>query len=196
MATIFHYGSKNTVIEHHQKEAFIQESIHKIITKQGSAPKRVLLLPPDMTRLHSDAGTLTQIVYKQLSAQAYIDIMPAIGTHFPMTEQEIKTIRNSLEIMGKRSQALAQMFYNRLFRLDPSLRRMFRTDIDVQAEKLMAVLAVLIGSLEQFDTLRPTLRYMGSRHAEYGVLPEHYKTSVRRCWGRWKKLQAQGSTRP
>lgn len=93
-----------------------------------------------------------------------------------MTEQEIKTIRHSLEIMGKRSQALARMFYNRLFRLDPSLRSMFRTDIDVQAEKLMAVLAVLIGSLERFDTLRPTLRYMGSRHAEYGVRPEHYQT--------------------
>ena len=93
-----------------------------------------------------------------------------------MTEQEIKTIRQSLEIMGKRSQALALMFYNRLFRLDPSLRSMFRTDIDVQAEKLMAVLAVLIGSLERFDTLRPTLRYMGNCHAGYGVRPEHYDT--------------------
>lgn len=93
-----------------------------------------------------------------------------------MTEQEIKTVRRSLEIMGKRSQALALMFYNRLFRLDPSLRGMFRTDINVQAEKLMAVLAVLIGSLERFDTLRPTLRYMGSCHAGYGVRPEHYHT--------------------
>ena len=93
-----------------------------------------------------------------------------------MTEQEIKTVRRSLEIMGKRSQALALMFYNRLFRLDPSLRGMFRTDINVQAEKLMAVLAVLIGSLERFDTLRPTLRYMGSCHAGYGVRPEHYST--------------------
>jgi len=95
-----------------------------------------------------------------------------------MNEQEIKTIRQSLEIMGKRSQALALMFYNRLFRLDPSLRSMFRTEIDVQAEKLMKVLAVLIGSLERFDTLRPTLRYMGSCHAGYGVRPEHYRTVV------------------
>ena len=41
-----------------------------------------------------------------------------------MTEQEIKTIRDSLEIMGKRSEGLAQMFYSRLVRLDPSLRGM------------------------------------------------------------------------
>jgi hemoglobin-like flavoprotein len=95
---------------------------------------------------------------------------------FPMTEQEIKTIRHSLEIMGKRSEGLAQMFYSRLFRLDPSLRGMFRTDIDVQAKKLMSVLAVVIGSLERFDTLRPTLRHMGSCHAGYGVRPEHYRT--------------------
>jgi nickel-dependent lactate racemase len=92
MATIFHYGNKNTVIEHHQKEMFIQEIIHKIITTQGSEPKRVLLLPPDMTRLHSDAGTLTQLVYKHLAPQAHIDIMPAIGTHFPMTAKEIRAM--------------------------------------------------------------------------------------------------------
>jgi nickel-dependent lactate racemase len=92
MATIFSYGSKNTVIDQRQKEAFIQEIIQTIIEKKGSKPKKILLLPPDMTRLHSDAGNLTQIAYKYLAPQVQIDIMPTIGTHFPMTEKEIRAM--------------------------------------------------------------------------------------------------------
>lgn len=93
-----------------------------------------------------------------------------------MTPDEIKTIRKSFAILEGRPEALATLFYNRLFRLDPSLRSMFRTDIKDQAKKLTDVLVVLVGSLERLETLRPTLQHMGSRHAEYGVRPEHYRT--------------------
>ena len=90
MATLFSYGGKNTVIDQHQKETFLQEIIQKIIEKHGAQPKRILLLPPDMTRFHSDAGNLTEILYQQLAPQAHIDIMPTIGTHFPMIAGEIR----------------------------------------------------------------------------------------------------------
>ena len=53
MATIFNYGTKNTVIEQQQKEAFIREIMQKIVEKLRTEPKKMLLLPPDMTRLHS-----------------------------------------------------------------------------------------------------------------------------------------------
>ena len=50
--------------------------------------KKVLILPPDYTRMYSGAGVLTAIYYDLLEGIAEIDIMPALGTHEPMTETE------------------------------------------------------------------------------------------------------------
>lgn len=52
-------------------------------------PKRVLLLPPDFTRLRSGAGELTVRLYERLKDQAHVEIMPALGTHVPMTANEL-----------------------------------------------------------------------------------------------------------
>lgn len=56
----------------------------------GLAPRRVLLLPPDFTRYHSGAGELTVFCHDHLRARgAEVDIMPALGTHAPMSERQI-----------------------------------------------------------------------------------------------------------
>jgi len=51
--------------------------------------KKVLVLPPDMTRYHSRAGELTRFAW-QYYGDKLTDVMPAIGTHFPMTQEEIR----------------------------------------------------------------------------------------------------------
>ena len=57
----------------------------------GPALRRVLLLPPDHTRLNSMAGPITAAAYRLLVAQgARVDIMPALGTHAPMGESELR----------------------------------------------------------------------------------------------------------
>lgn len=89
MSTLLSYGSKNTVIDQPQKVAFMQDILAEIQKQQGKTPQRVLLLPPDISRFHSDAGNLTQILYTLLSPHTHVDIMPTIGTHYPMTEAEI-----------------------------------------------------------------------------------------------------------
>lgn len=50
--------------------------------------KRVLLLPPDFTRSLSQAGLITEILYERLSPDAEVDIMPALGTHVPVSDEE------------------------------------------------------------------------------------------------------------
>jgi len=50
--------------------------------------KKVLALPPDYTRFHSKAGDLTSYTYEYYKDKL-TDILPALGTHFPMTEKEI-----------------------------------------------------------------------------------------------------------
>ena len=50
----------------------------------------MLVLPPDHTRLNSDAGELTRLLYEMLSPKVEVDIMPALGTHSAMTEAQLR----------------------------------------------------------------------------------------------------------
>ncbi len=51
--------------------------------------KKVLVLGPDITRMYSRAGELTYMAY-QFYGEKLTDILPALGTHVPMTVDEIK----------------------------------------------------------------------------------------------------------
>ncbi len=57
---------------------------------QHSTLNNILIIPPDITRYYSMAGTITQILYHKLCAHAQVDILPATGTHVTMTAEEIK----------------------------------------------------------------------------------------------------------
>ena len=50
--------------------------------------KRMLIIPPDHTRLQSKAGELTAMLWDRLHEEIDIEIMPALGTHAPMTREE------------------------------------------------------------------------------------------------------------
>lgn len=50
--------------------------------------RKVLLVPPDATRLYSLAGKITALYYHYLKDRAEVHIMPALGTHQPMTREE------------------------------------------------------------------------------------------------------------
>lgn len=52
--------------------------------------KKVLIIPPDFTRCYSYAGEITQVLYKKLSPYATVHVMPALGTHMAMDDEEKK----------------------------------------------------------------------------------------------------------
>ncbi|MYB95102.1 DUF2088 domain-containing protein [Candidatus Poribacteria bacterium] len=86
MATYTARGGKDTVITSDEKRALLHEALLKL----GGIPKKILVIPPDITRLHSNAGELTQILYELWDAAngTTFDILPAIGTHAPMTKAQ------------------------------------------------------------------------------------------------------------
>ncbi|MFO0883386.1 MAG: lactate racemase domain-containing protein [Pirellulales bacterium] len=51
-------------------------------------PKRVLLLPPDITRMHSGAGWITEEFYKIFSPTADVHVIPTLGQHEPHTREQ------------------------------------------------------------------------------------------------------------
>ena len=59
----------------------------------GRSLKKVLILPPDFTRFHSNAGYITNVCYHELTDRGvHVDIMPALGTHAPMTIEQIQAM--------------------------------------------------------------------------------------------------------
>ena len=51
-------------------------------------PRRVLLLPPDITRMHSGAGWITECFYKLLSDSADVHVIPTLGQHEPHSREQ------------------------------------------------------------------------------------------------------------
>ena len=64
----------------------LREALKKSL--EGRDLKKVLILPPDFTRMYSGAGKITAIYYDLLKDTCEVDIMPALGTHVPMTKEE------------------------------------------------------------------------------------------------------------
>ena len=66
----------------------IIEALKKTLKEQGKELKKVLLLPPDITRAYSGAGMITAEYYNMLKGNCEVDIMPALGTHEAMSQKE------------------------------------------------------------------------------------------------------------
>ena len=58
--------------------------------------RRVLLLPPDLTRAHSGAGWITETIYNLLPKSCDIHVIPTLGQHVPHTEAENKWMFGSI----------------------------------------------------------------------------------------------------
>ena len=86
MATYFARGGVADNISSAEK----CEALAQALRIQGRPLRRLLILPPDHTRLNSDAGELTRLIYEMLSPKVEVDIMPALGTHSPMTEAQLR----------------------------------------------------------------------------------------------------------
>ena len=93
------------------------------------------------------------------------------------TKTDIMLVRQSFQSVAPLAALAADMFYERLFYMAPSLRRMFADDMSMQKHDLMAMLAVAVNGLANLDTLVPQLMQLGARHAGYGVTDAHYKAA-------------------
>jgi len=82
-------GGLGTIIIEDEENGVSLQQLRECVSKslEGRVLKKVLLIPPDITRLNSGAGLLTSIYYELLSG-VDVDVLPALGTHTPMTRDE------------------------------------------------------------------------------------------------------------
>ncbi|MEM7672570.1 MAG: globin family protein [Verrucomicrobiota bacterium] len=93
-----------------------------------------------------------------------------------MTEAEIDLVQESWEKCVPIAETAAELFYGKLFELDPSVKPLFKGDMKEQGKKLMTMITTAVRSLKKLDTVVGAVQDMGKRHAGYGVKDEHYDT--------------------
>src|SRR5262249_6630689 len=94
-----------------------------------------------------------------------------------MYASDVLLVQSTWEQVLPIADTAAQLFYGKLFELDPSLRALFKqTDMAEQRKKLMQIITVAVRGLNRVDELLPAIEAMGRRHSGYGVVEEHYNT--------------------
>ena len=108
---------------------------------------------------------------------------------------QIQLVQSSFARVEPIADTAANLFYTRLFELDPSLRLMFKGNMAEQGKKLMTTLKVVVVGLTRLESLVPAVQALGRRHAGYRVADEHTTPSLRRCSGRCSRAWVSISRR-
>ena len=93
-----------------------------------------------------------------------------------MTNEQIKLVQDTFRQVAPIAETAAQLFYARLFELDPDLELLFKGNLTEQGRKLMQMIGLAVNSLDRMEQLLPVLQSLGTRHVIYGVRDKDYDT--------------------
>ena len=93
-----------------------------------------------------------------------------------MNPRQIGLIKASWDKVVPIADKAAELFYSKLFELDPDVKKLFKTDLSVQGKKLMTMLDTVVRSLDNLEAVVPAIQASGRRHVDYGVKDEDYAT--------------------
>lgn len=100
-----------------------------------------------------------------------------------MTARQVNLLNTSFEKILLNREQVAELFYDRLFLLNPGFRSMFKNNMSEQGQKLMTTLEYVMSNFRQLpsgeyqleQSLCKSLMKLGNDHkAMYGVKPAHY----------------------
>ncbi len=80
-----------------------------------------------------------------------------------MDATQITLVQRSWSKVLPISETAADLFYNRLFEIDPSTKEFFTRDITEQGRKLMRMITATVNGLNDLDELVPTVQDLGRR---------------------------------
>ncbi len=96
-----------------------------------------------------------------------------------MEQKTITLVQNSFEKVKPIAGTAAEIFYSKLFELDPKLKPLFPnsdSSMKEQGNKLMTMLGAAVAGLSNLPALIPVLEGLGKRHVDYKVEASHYDT--------------------
>lgn len=83
-------------------------------------------------------------------------------------------VEASFSRVTERAEVFFARFYELLFAAAPGTRKLFKSPLEQQADKLSTSLTMVVAQLRCPDAIRPMLLELGAGHVAYGVLPAHY----------------------
>lgn len=93
-----------------------------------------------------------------------------------MTKDEIILIKRTWRLFREINPLIVgDTFYSKLFHDNPSIRKMFPTEMHQQYQKLIEMLSAVVGRLDNLDELSNDIAAMAQRHVGYGVKPAQYQ---------------------
>jgi hemoglobin-like flavoprotein len=114
-----------------------------------------------------------------------------------MTPEQKELVRETWKQVAPTAEEAADLFYCRLFDIDPGTRELFHaSDMFAQRKKLLQTLGFAISSLDNLDVLMPIVQDLGRRHIGYGVTAKQYESvGVALLW-RWSAASVLDGRRP
>lgn len=91
-----------------------------------------------------------------------------------ITTQQKELVQKTWVMVVPIADKAAELFYGRLFELEPEYKAMFKNDMTEQGKKLMKTISIAVEALNDVEPLVPTLKQMGADHAGYGVKDRDY----------------------
>ncbi len=93
-----------------------------------------------------------------------------------LTERKKRLVQSSFTKVAPIADKAAEIFYTKLFEMDPSLKPLFKGDMKEQGAKLMAMIGTAVNGLDNLDAIVPAVQNLGRGHVKYGVKDAHYDT--------------------
>ena len=93
-----------------------------------------------------------------------------------MTPEQVVLVKNTWAMVTPIADKAAELFYGKLFELDPALKPLFKGDMTEQGRKLMAMINTAVNALDKVEAIVPAVEKLGERHVAYGVKDKDYDT--------------------
>lgn len=93
-----------------------------------------------------------------------------------MSPEQKLLVQITYERLAPMANRAGELFYRRLFELDPTLKPLFMSDIREQGRMFMGMIGIAVKGLDRVSDLLPVVEDLGHSHAGYGVKDKDYET--------------------
>lgn len=150
------------------------ESVYLVMRLYTQAELNSIVMTRATYEWVADSYTLVQYRPIQIDNIGEVDTWILVSAN-RMSMSKVDLVQSSFAKVQPIADTAAELFYQRLFELSPSLRPLFKGSMEDQQRKLMSTLAIAVEGLRQPAAIIKAVQELGKRHAGYGVKAEYYE---------------------
>ena len=122
------------------------------------------------------------------------DLRKKIESEVKVSPQQVDLVQKTWRLVQPIGDTAAELFYGKLFSLDPQVRPLFKYDLRDQGRNFTAMISVAVHWLARPEKILLAIQQLGRRHAAYGVQPRHYEIVATALLGMLEKCLGEAFT--